>query len=190
MIMSKKISPLLILVTILFLSACSDPGPIGAPPTLENGAPAPNFKVEKLDGKVVTLDDFKGAPLVLTFMASWCPCSNDSAPVFKEAYTKYHPQGVEFFMLGMQDSRSKFTNFVKDKGFTYPAAFDKGDAIARTYGVSAPPTTFFIDSSGKVVSSFYGKIVEKEKLSSWIDQIVALPPVQEKAKESKNATTE
>ncbi len=79
-------------------------------------------------------------------------------------------------MLGMQDSRSKFGNFVEDKGFTFPAAFDKGDKIARAYGVSAPPTTFFIDSSGKVVTSFYGKIVETEKLSAWIDQLIRKVP--------------
>lgn len=164
------------LFIILAIAGCSDSGPSGAPPTLENGSPSPGFNVELLDGKQVSIESFKGHPLVLTFMASWCPCSNDSAPVFKEVYKEYHSKGVEFLMLGMQDSRSKFEKFVKDKGFTFPAAFDKGDKIARTYGVSAPPTTFFIDKAGKVVTSFYGKIVEKGKLSAWIDQIISEAP--------------
>jgi peroxiredoxin len=61
---------------------------------------------------------------------------------------------------------------VKKKGFKFSAGFDKGERIARLYGVSAPPTTFFIDSEGKVLSSFYGKIVEKDRLSAWVDEIL------------------
>jgi peroxiredoxin len=151
-------------------SACSSPK--GAPPTLESGSPAPQFTLELIGGGQVTLDTYKGKPLVLIYMASWCPCSHESAPVFKEVYEEYHPEGVEFLMLGMQDSKSKFTKFVKKKGFKFSAGFDKGDRIARLYGVSAPPTTFFIDSEGKVLSSFYGKIVERDRLAAWVDEIL------------------
>jgi len=172
----KVMNKLFYLLVFLVFAGCGDSAPLGAPPTLENGSPAPDFSVKLLDGKDVTLESFKGKPLVMTYMASWCPCSHDSAPVFINAYGDYHPKGVEFIMLGIQDSESKFDKFVKKEGFPYPAGYDEGDRIARRYGVSAPPTTFFIDSSGKVISSFYGKIVEKEKLAAWIDQIMPKEP--------------
>lgn len=75
-------------------------------------------------------------------------------------------------MLGMQDSESKFRKFVEKQGFQFYSGFDKGDSIATLYGVSAPPTTFFIGADGRIASSFYGKIVEIDKLSAWIDEIV------------------
>ena len=138
------------------------------------GGPAPGFEVKLIDGRTVRLEDFKGHPLVLTFMAEWCPCSNESAPVFKEAYQRYHPRGVEFLMLGFQDSQSKFRSFVEREKIPFPAGFDKGDRIGTRYGVNAPPTTFFITADGIIRRAFYGKIVEPEKLSQWIDEI--LPP--------------
>jgi peroxiredoxin len=165
----------ILFLAFLVLAVGCGKGPRGTQPVIKIGEPAPSFTLELLDGRAVTLDTFKGKPLVLITMASWCPCSHESAPVFKEVYGIYHPKGVEFLMLGIQDSKRKFEKFVKKKEFPFPAGFDKGDRIAKTYGVSAPPTTFFIDSEGKVVSAFYGKIIEKEMLSAWIDEIVPPP---------------
>lgn len=169
----KKLKAIILLLLFFALAAgCGKGSPRGTQPTIKVGEAAPAFTLELLDGKTVTLDIFKGKPLVIINMASWCPCSHESAPVFKEAYEIYNPKGVEFLMLGIQDSKTKFNKFVKKKEFRFPAGFDKGDRIAKLYGVSAPPTTFFINSEGKVVSAFYGKIIEKERLSAWIDEIV------------------
>ncbi len=142
-------------------------------PSVRIGDPAPGFTVELLSGGKVSLDDFKGRPLVVTFMAEWCPCSNDSAPVFKEAYRLYHPKGVEFLMFGFQDSRSKFKKFVEEQGFSFPAAYDSGDSIGHSFGVNAPPTTFFITPDGRIKNAYYGKIDELDKLTTWIEEIVA-----------------
>lgn len=157
------------------ISGCGpSPGGTGSKePTARIGDPAPDFSVESTSGKAVKLGDFRGKPLVISFMAEWCPCSNKSAPIFKEAYNAYHPRGVEFLILGFQDSRTKFRKFVDRQEFPFPAAYDRGDGIGASYGVMAPPTTFFITPDGKIQRAFYGKIEEKEKLFSWIDELVS-----------------
>ncbi|MBI3397694.1 MAG: TlpA family protein disulfide reductase [Deltaproteobacteria bacterium] len=152
------------------LTGCSS-GPKDKQPTAKVGTPAPAFSLNLINGGSVTLDSFKGKPLIITFMASWCPCSNESAPVFKEAYSKYNSKGVEFLMIGIQDSESKFKKFVDKKQFPFPTGFNKRDTIARLYGVNAPPTTFFIDRDGKIARAFYGKLIEIEKLSAWVEEI-------------------
>ncbi len=165
----------------LIMAGCSGNSTGSKEPTAKIGGSAPAFSVEATDVRTVRLEDFKGKPLVLTFMAEWCPCSNESAPVFKEAYKDYNPGGVEFMILGFQDSRSKFSEFVKRQAFPFPAAFDKGDAIGGSFGVLAPPTTFFITPEGKIQRAFYGKIEEKDKLYAWIDELIAKKaPVEEK----------
>lgn len=145
-------------------------------PTARIGDPAPDFTVSTVLGKTIKLEEFRGKPLVLTFMAEWCPCSNKSAPVFKEAYRTYHPKGVEFVILGFQDSQSKFNEFVTRQAFPYPAAFDKDDKIGISYGVHAPPTTFFILPDGKIQRAYYGKITEIQQLSDWIDEMLLEGP--------------
>ncbi|MBI3754241.1 MAG: TlpA family protein disulfide reductase [Deltaproteobacteria bacterium] len=162
----------LITFILLFAVVTGCGGPQNKQPTVKVGTPAPAFALNLVNGGSITLDSFKGKPMVITFMASWCPCSNESAPVFKEAYRKYNPKGVEFLMIGVQDSQSKFKNFVDKKQLPFPAGFDKGDKIARLYGVNAPPTTFFIGRDGKIARAFYGKLVEIEKLSAWVEEIV------------------
>lgn len=165
-----------LIAVVLIMAGCKGGSTGSKEPTAKTGDSAPAFSVETTDGKTVKLDDFRGSPLVLTFMAEWCPCSNKSAPVFKEAYRDYNPRGVKFMILGFQDSKSKFSDFVKRQAIPFPAAYDKGDAIGGSFGVLAPPTTFFITPDGKIGRAFYGKIEEKEKLYGWIDELIAGKP--------------
>ena len=76
-------------------------------------------------------------------------------------------------MVGIQDARSKFEKIVAKWDVPFPAGYDKGERIARDYGVSAPPTTIFIDKTGAVKRVFYGNIKDKEKeFPQWIEEII------------------
>lgn len=167
----------------LALSGCSGgDNNASKEPTATIGSSAPAFALKTVDGRDLTLESFRGKPLVLTFMAEWCPCSNKSAPVFKEAYAEFNPKGVEFAMLGFQDSRSKFGEFVKRQALPFPAAYDEGDEVGTSYGVVAPPTTFFITPDGKIQRAFYGKIEERDKLFAWVDELLSKSSVPADAK--------
>ena len=154
---------------IAFLSGCSEE----ARPLLQVGEKALPFTLELLDGKQSHLEDYAGKGLVITFMASWCPCSNDTMPLMKQAYSKHKNDQVVFLMVDIQDSRSKYEKFVKKWEVPFPTGYDKGDRIAKDYGVSAPPTTFFIDKNGIVKRAFYGNIAKKQnEFQQWIEEII------------------
>lgn len=139
---------------------------------LQVGEKAAPFALELVSGKQSQLEQYAGKGLVITFMSSWCPCSNDSMPLMKQAYAKHGSQ-VAFLMIGIQDSRSKFEKFVEKWQVPFPAGYDKGDRIAADYGVSSPPTTFFIDKSGIVKRAFYGNIAKKpEEFQRWVEEII------------------
>lgn len=163
-----KTARLLAMISFLFLVSCQ----ASKDPAITIGAPLPEFTIELLTGETVTSGDFKGKPLVVAFMAEWCPCSNDSAPAFKEAHSRYSQKGVEFLIVGFQDSEEKFRKFVERKRLPFRAAFDKGDRVGGSFGVIAPPTTFFITADGLVHNAFYGKIDDPDKLSAWIEEIL------------------
>lgn len=144
-----------------------------AKPLLQVGEKAIPFTLEMLDGKTTSLENYAGKGLVITFMSSWCPCSNESLPLIKQAYTKHKNDPVVFLMVGIQDSRSKFEGFVKKWDVPFPAGYDKGDRIAKDYGVSAPPTTFFIDKNGIVKRAFYGNIAKKpDEFRQWVEESI------------------
>lgn len=132
---------------------------------LQVGSTAPPSTLTLLSGEPIEVTDHPGKGQVITFMSSWCPCSNDSIPMMKKAYGMYG-QGDEgklaFLMIGIQDPESKFRQFVEKWEIPFSAGYDDGDEIARLYGVKQPPTTIFIDKAGTVQRVFYGNIKDKE----------------------------
>jgi len=153
----------------ILLGGCGEEGRV----LLQVGEKAPPFTLTLIDGKQVSLDQYAGKALVITFMSSWCPCSNDSIPLIKEAYLAHKDDNIAFLMVGIQDAESKFEKFVEKWKVPFPAGYDEDDKIARDYGVGSPPTTIFIDSSGIVKRAFYGNIAEKkQELPQWVEEIL------------------
>lgn len=152
---------------LLLLFGCSD-GPLLEP--LRSGDPAPPFTLTLTEGATRTLADYRGKGLVVTFMASWCPCSNDSLPMFQAAHAQFQDK-VEFLMIGIQESESKFTQFVQKNHIPYATGFDN-HKIAREYGVNSPPTTIFIDRDGRVKRFFYGNIKKMAaEFPGWVAEV-------------------
>ncbi|MDQ6982880.1 MAG: TlpA disulfide reductase family protein [Mariprofundus sp.] len=139
---------------------------------IQVGAKAPPFTLKLVDGGQANLAQYAGKGLVITFMASWCPCSNDSMPLMKDAY-QTHKDDIAFLMVGVQDAESKFGQYVKKWDVPFAAGFDDGDKIARAYGIGSPPTTYFIDKTGLVKRAFYGNIKDKpSEFQQWLKEIM------------------
>lgn len=152
-----------------FIPGCSEE----SKPLLQVGEKALPFTLELFDGKQSDLGQYSGKGLIITFMSSWCPCSNESMPLMKQAYSKHKNDQIVFLMIGIQDSKSKFEKFVSKWDAPFPAGYDKGDRIAKDYGVSSPPTTFFIDKNGIVKRVFYGNIAKKpDEFQKWVEEII------------------
>ena len=61
--------------------------------------PAPSFTLQDLDGKNVSLSDFKGNVVILDFWATWRPPCVKEVPHFVALYEQYKDQG--FVMVGI-----------------------------------------------------------------------------------------
>lgn len=161
------------LFAALLLAALAGGCSEDAKPLLQVGEKATPFALELVDGRVSRLENYAGKGLVVTFMSSWCPCSNESLPLMKQAYAGYGDGRIAILMIGMQDSRANFQQFVRKWDVPFAAGYDKGDRIAKDYGVSTPPTTFFIGKNGIVKRAFYGSIAQKPaEFRQWLEEII------------------
>ncbi len=143
---------------------------------LEIGAKAPPSVLTLLNGETKPFADHPGQAQVVTFMASWCPCSNDSIPLFKKAFERYNSgtkNRIAFLMIGIQSPKSKFDDIARKWGLPFPVGYDDGDKIARAYGITAPLTCVFIDAKGHVKRVFYGNIKDIEKdFLKWTSELL------------------
>lgn len=122
---------------------------------------APNFTVQDTAGKQVALHDLVGKPVIVNFWASWCPPCKAEMPDFEAAY-KEHGDTIQFMMVNMTDGGRETVataeQFIKGQGYTFPVYFDTEQEAAITYGVSAIPTTYFINAQGNLVAYAAGAI--------------------------------
>lgn len=121
------------------------------------GTPAPDFTLESLDGKQVTLSGFKGKAVLVNFWATWCdPCKVET-PWLVELQNQYGSQGLQVVGVAMDDSgKDEIARFAKQMGMNYPVLLGK-EAVGDAYGgVAYLPESFFIGRDGKVVDKIMG----------------------------------
>ena len=126
---------------------------VGTEP-LRVGTRAPDFRVQTLDGKVLSLDDFRGKFLLLDFWATWCaPCVSE-LPALKALHEEYRDEPrFAIVSLSLDESSDDLARLVKEQGLAWPQALLGPDSpIAAAYGATAIPATFLIDPDGRIVA--------------------------------------
>ncbi len=151
-------SPRLLLVLLLFAFA-----PLSR--AVENGVLAPDFKLPTLEGKQVSLSDFKGQVIVLKLATTWCPtCQQQSQEIgqLKDYLLAHDVAVVEVFV---QDSEQMVRDYVKGMEFAHPILLDDGRA-ARAYNLYLIPRLLLIDRDFKVQrdGSLIGAAALKESI--------------------------
>jgi thiol-disulfide isomerase/thioredoxin len=123
---------------------------------VRNPDPAPDFKLTSLDGKPLTLAAFQGKVVILNFWATWCgPCRAEVPDLvaLQESY-KDHLQ-----IIGLDvddDDSAEIQKYVKETGIDYPVAISPDDLRVQYGGIPALPTSFVLDTEGRVVQKHVG----------------------------------
>lgn len=197
--MKKRILALVLTTTIFAavfsLSACrkktdsqdtvsqSTSVPSGETTAVEQSDPSatPNFTLLDSQGNSHTLSDYKGKVVFLNFWATWCPPCQEEMPDLQEVYEEYGENSGDVIFLTVANpiteenpknsdiSEAELTEFVKQKGFTFPVLFDTTGDVLRNFQISAFPTTFMIDAQGEVYGYVAGAL-EKDTMKQIIQQ--------------------
>jgi cytochrome c biogenesis protein CcmG, thiol:disulfide interchange protein DsbE len=157
------------LLVLLVWKLAHDPGG-GVAAQLSKGErpTAPNFTLERLDGKgTVELASIR-KPRVLDFFASWCaPCAYESQRL--EKYSHRYGRRIAFIGVNTDDFSADAKRYVRRYGLTYTILRERGRKTLNSWGGLPLPRVFFIDRNGKVI----GQLEVEEDLPRFLKQLVA-----------------
>lgn len=138
---------------------------------MKEGAAFPDFDEKDLEGKPLSIANYKGKVVLIDFWATWCgPCVAELPNVI-DAYKKYHDKGFEIIGISLDQERDALTNFMKKQGMTWKQYFDgKGwqNKLAVQYGIHSIPATYLLDGEGKIVA----KDLRGEALSAQLAKLL------------------
>jgi len=134
-------------------------------PAPRMGKEAPDFQVRTLDGTSVSLSDYRGQPVWISFWATWCPPCRAENPDIQEVYEKYQADGLVILALSIGEETGTVQSYVERTGLTYTIGLDQDTAIAARYRIVGIPTHYFVDRDGILrewrIGSMSKKTMEK-----------------------------
>jgi cytochrome c biogenesis protein CcmG, thiol:disulfide interchange protein DsbE len=142
---------------LLLAAPGADLGASGSLPAAER-RPAPEVDGRWLVPPPVRLDDLRGKPVVINFWASWCVPCRQEGPGLQRFWQAERARGAVVLGLNMQDVTDDARDFVRQFGMTYPNVRDGGNEVARRYGTTGLPETFFISARGRIVGHVIGVV--------------------------------
>jgi len=129
-----------------------------------NNNGAADFNLKTVDGKQISLESFKGKPLVLWFMAAWCPSCVGQADAIKQVSSEYGnklnvlvidlwaPQNIGQSAQGLNaETANDLQAFIAKNGSPqWKAALDTVGVTIK-YGITQVDSTVVVDGNGNIV---------------------------------------
>jgi len=111
---------------------------------------AAEFALPDLEGATIRLEDLRGKTVLIDFWATWCGPCKDSIPYYQKLYASRRSSGLIIVGIDEDTNPQEARSFAKENAMTYPVLLDPDRRTFDSYDVSGLPTTFLIDSEGKI----------------------------------------
>jgi peroxiredoxin len=136
-------------------AAATPPGRAAARPSA--GPPAPPLDLTDALGRRVTLEEFRGRPVIVNFWATWCaPCRRE-LPSLIRLHETMSGAGLTILAVSIDSDRAAVDRFLAASPMPMPVLLDLSHQAADRYRVTTVPSSFVVDPEGRVVERIDGE---------------------------------
>jgi thiol-disulfide isomerase/thioredoxin len=120
------------------------------------------------------LGPVKGRVVWVDFWASWCAPCRRSFPWMNTMQQKYSGRGLEIVAVNLDKERALADGFLKETPAQFTVRFDPDGNLAKQFDVQAMPSSYLLDSSGKVIARHFGfKVADTDEYERQIEAALA-----------------
>ncbi len=136
------------------------------------GSEAPDFTVEMVDGRTITLSELRGKVVLVNFWATWCPpCREELKRVQADLIDRFAGRDFLFLPISRGEERAVVERFLTKMEYTFPVGLDTDQSIYNRYASNYIPRNFLVGRDGKVVVAETGYEPEQfEALLQYIEK--------------------
>jgi len=123
---------------------------------VRNPEPAPPLEGDDILGKPVSKENWPGKVVLINFWATWCPPCREEIPELLQLKKEFKDQLEIVGFSEDDDPPASVLKFARARGMTYPIVMATQEIVDAYGGVPALPTSFLIDTQGRVVQKHAG----------------------------------
>jgi len=117
---------------------------------------AVDFTLGDLAGEEVSLSDFRGKWVLLTFWATWCgPCLSEM-PSLQRFSEEFADEGFVVLAVAVGSQPQEVQRTVQRHQLDFPVLIDSGDKVATRYRAWSVPLTYLVNPAGQLVGVVRG----------------------------------
>lgn len=157
-------------ILILLLAACGSAAD-AATALIQKGDPygakvgdlAPAFTLPTTRGETVTLENFRGQPVLLYFWASWCGSCTYDLPDIEKVTRQEAANDLVVLTVNIGEKPEFVEQYVRETvpDYSFIAATDTTLETFRRYRILSFPSSFFVDRQGMIRDMRVGRLSEK-----------------------------
>jgi peroxiredoxin len=126
-----------------------------------SGPPAPDFRLERMNGETFHLRAHRGEVVILNVWATWCPPCRYEIPGFNELQAEYADRPVTFVGLSVDDGGlDDVRAFAQEQPLEYPQTASQSVAYRKYDHASTIPRTYVIDKQGRIRYQHTGLLLQ------------------------------
>jgi cytochrome c-type biogenesis protein len=120
--------------------------------------PAPKYSANTLDGKVSSLEDLRGNPVLVNVWATWCIPCREEMPALEALYKEFSDRGLQIVGVSVDShvSENRIKSFIDRMGVTYTIWHDPNDKFTQAFRTIGVPESFLINAQGQIVHTWKG----------------------------------